>query len=62
MAKTTKVKLTRQYDGEQFEFEVDHAERILNIKDSGWELPEDSQYEFKDGIISTRDKGKGKQA
>lgn len=62
MAKTTKVKLIRQYDGEQFEFEVDHAERILNIKDSGWELPEDSQYEFKDGIISTRDKGKGKQA
>lgn len=45
-----------------FEFEVGHAENILKMKDSGWALPKDSEYEYKDGTITPRDKGKGKQA
>lgn len=60
MAKTTKVLLNRQEDGKAFEFEVSHAERILQMRDSGWELPKDSEYEYKDGTITPRDKGKGK--
>ena len=62
MAKTTKVQLARTYDGKLFDFEIDHAGRILQIKDSGWELPADSKYEFKDGIITPRTKGESKQA
>ena len=45
--------------GTETAFEIDHAERILNIKDSGWAIPEKSEYEFKDGTIIRRDKGKG---
>ena len=47
--------------GTKTDFEVSHAERILAIRDSGWELPEDGDYELKeDGTISRRDKKKGK--
>jgi hypothetical protein len=60
MAKTTKVALTRLCDGQSTEFEVGHAERILQMKDSGWSLPENSEYELKDGTITPRDKGKNK--
>jgi len=60
MAKTTIVKLARLYDGETTDFEVSHAERILKMKDSGWELPKDSEYELKDGTITPRGKGKDK--
>ena len=57
MAKSTKVKLVRQYDGEQVEFEVDHAERILKMRNGGgWALPEDSEYEMKDGTLDRRNK------
>lgn len=56
MAKVTKVTLTRLFDGQGQEFEVDHAERILRMTSSGWGLPEDSDYEFKDGTINRRDK------
>lgn len=60
MAKTTTVPLMRQYDGEVMEFEVSHAERIMKMPNSGWQLPEDSEYELKDGTINPRDKGKAK--
>lgn len=60
MAKTTNVSLVRLIDGQAFDFEVSHAERTLAIRDSGWALPEDSGFEYKDGTITPRDKGKGK--
>jgi hypothetical protein len=60
MAKTTMVSLIRLADGKAMEFEVGHAENILKMKDSGWQLPKDSEYEYKDGTIVPRDKGKGK--
>lgn len=60
MAKTTQVTLMRQYDGQATEFEVSHAERILMMPNSGWQLPEDSNFELKDGTITPRDKGKNK--
>lgn len=46
--------------GTTTDFEVSHAERILAMRDSGWALPEDGDYELKeDGTISRRDKSKG---
>ena len=60
MAKTTMVSLTRDYDGKAVDFEVGHAENILKMKDSGWSLPKDSEFEYKDGTITPRDKGKNK--
>ena len=61
MAKVTDVKLVCLANGEVTEFAVDHAERILAMRDSGWELPEDSEFELnEDGTISRRDKKKGK--
>ena len=54
------VSLVRLADGEATEFEVSHAERILKMKDSGWQLPEDSEYELKDGTLNPRNKGKNK--
>ena len=49
------------YSGEAKEsFEVEVAERILRMRDSGWQLPKDSEFEFKDGVISRRDQKKGK--
>lgn len=27
-------------------FSISHAERLLRIRDSGWKLPEDSNFEF----------------
>ena len=62
MAKVTTVILLCQDYGVRKEFPVEQAENILRMRNSGWQIPEDSQYEFKDGIISTRDKGKGQQA
>ena len=60
MAKVTKVALATVNEGAVREFEIDHAERILRMPRSGWKLPEDSNFEFSDGIISRRDKKKGK--
>ncbi len=45
--------------GTETAFEADHAERILNIRDSGWALPEKSEYQFEDGTLSRRDKKQG---
>jgi hypothetical protein len=62
MAKTTNVALSRQHDGKRVEFEVSHAERILQMPNSGWELPKDSEFELKDGSITPRNTGKDKKA
>jgi hypothetical protein len=60
MAKVTRVALATVNGGVRQEFDIDHAERILRMPRSGWVLPDDSQFEYKDGIISRRDKKKGK--
>ena len=60
MGKTTMVSLVCIATGTTTDFEVSHAERILAMRDSGWALPEDGDYELKeDGTISRRDKSKG---
>ena len=56
MAKVTRVTLATVREGARETFSIDHAERILMMRDSGWMLPEDSEYEYKDGIISRRGK------
>ena len=46
--------------GTETDFEVSHAERILAIRDSGWALPEDGDYELReDGTLSRRNKDQG---
>lgn len=61
MAKVTEVSLVCLANGEVTGFAVDHAERILAMRESGWALPEDSEYELnEDGTIGRRDKKKGK--
>jgi hypothetical protein len=66
MGKTTMISLVCNATGMEESFEVGHAERILAIRDSGWALPEGSDYELgEDGSISRRDKkkvaGKGQE-
>lgn len=61
MAKETIVGLLNEATGEVTEFAVDHAERILKIRNSGWRLPDDSEYQLnEDGTLSRGDKKKGK--
>ena len=60
MAKVTKVALATVNEGAIQEFDIDHAERILAIKNSGWKLPENSQFELINGTISRRDKKKNR--
>lgn len=60
MGKTTMVSLVCIATGTKTDFEVSHAERILAIRDSGWALPEDGDYELReDGTLSRRNKEKG---
>jgi len=56
----TKVTLATVSEGTRAEFDIEHAERILKMRKSGWMLPKDSEYEFKDGTINRRDTKKGK--
>lgn len=60
MAKVTMVTLATVSEGTKKEFEIDHAERILRMQKSGWQLPKESEFEYKDGTISRRNKEKGK--
>ena len=61
MNKTTIVSLVCIATGTTTDFEVSHAERIFAMRDSGWALPEDSEFELKeDGTLSRGDKKKGK--
>ena len=41
--------------GIQQSFSVDHAERLLRMPNSGWELPKDSDYEY-DRVTGLRKK------
>lgn len=44
-------------------FELSHAERLLNMRNNGgWKLPDNSEYEFNNGIISRRNKKADKRA
>lgn len=61
MAKETMIGLLCEATGEVTEFAVDHAERILAMRDSGWALPEDSEYKLgEDGTLSRGSKKQGK--
>lgn len=59
MAKVTLVALATR-EGAEREFEVDHAERILQMPNSGWHIPEKSEFEFVNGTIQRRSKKAGK--
>lgn len=60
MAKVTMVALATVNEGAIREFEIDVAERILRMPNSGWQLPKDSEYEYVDGTIVRASKGKSK--
>lgn len=60
MGKVTMVTLATVSEGAKREFTAEEAEYLLRMKRSGWQLPEDSEYELKDGTISRRDKKKDK--
>ena len=59
MAKVTKVTLATINEGAEQQFDIDHAERILAIKNSGWKLV-DQDFELVDGTINRRSQKKGK--
>ena len=52
---TTSVTLVAPSAGIQKSFSIDHAERILRMPNSGWELPKDSDYEY-DRVTGLRKK------
>ena len=52
-AKSTTVTLIA--NGVTREFEISHAERLLQMpRNGGWELPENSNYEFLDNGLRRR--------
>lgn len=52
-AKTTMVTLVA--NDVAMEFEISHAERLLNMPNNGgWHLPEDSKFEFVNHAIRCR--------
>lgn len=59
MGKVTRITLVTINGGAEREFELDHAERILAIPNSGWKLV-DEDFEYVNGTINRRDKKKGK--
>lgn len=59
MAKVTQVTLATTNEGARQKFDIDHAERILAIPNSGWKLV-DNDYEYVNGSISRRNTKKGK--
>lgn len=60
MAKVTRITLVTTSEGVEEKFAIDHAERILAIKNSGWRLPDNSEYEYCNGTINRRNKKKSK--
>lgn len=56
-SKTTKVALHLPENNHTEEFEIAHAERILRLKNNGgWQLPENSKYQFdEENGITKRD-------
>ena len=59
MGKVTRITLVTINGGAEREFDLDHAERILAIPNSGWKLV-DEDFEYVNGTINRRDKKKGK--
>ncbi len=51
----TSVTLVALSAGIQQSFSIDHAERLLRMPNSGWELPKDSEYEY-DRVTGLRKK------
>lgn len=51
----TSVTLVALSAGIQQSFSIDHAERLLRMPNSGWELPKDSDYEY-DRVTGLRKK------
>ena len=60
MAKVTKVALATVNEGAIREFDIDHAERILRMKNNGWQLPKNSEFELINGTINRRNQKKNK--
>lgn len=57
-AKTTTVTLVA--NGVTREFEISHAERLLNMPDNGgWHLPDNSKFEFVNHALRRRQDKKG---
>ena len=55
MANVTKVELqNKQGRGESFE--LSHASALLQLRNTQWALPEDSEYELKNGNIVRKHK------
>ena len=52
---STSVTLVAPTAGIQRSFSIDHAERLLWMPNSGWELPKDSDYEY-DRVTGLRKK------
>ena len=59
MGKVTRITLVTINGGAEREFDLDHAERILAMRKSGWKLV-DKDFEYVNGTINRRDKKKGK--
>ena len=59
MGKVTRITLVTINRGAEREFDLDHAERILAMRKSGWKLV-DEDFEYVNGTINRRDKKKGK--
>ena len=62
-AKTTIVKLScASINCDKKEFEVSHAERLLNMANNGGWFLDDEDFELKDGNILRRNKKKADKA
>lgn len=61
MGKKTLIELSHLDGSIKQTFEIGHAERILKHKNGGWKIT-DENYTFKDGSITTTDKGSGKKS
>ena len=57
-AKVSSVKVVAEKGGAEQELSFVHAERLLRLPGSGWKLPADSPFVFKDNALHLRaDKG-----
>lgn len=62
MAKFTNVELETLDSSRRQTFEINHAERILRIRESGWRLPSDSNYYLDDNGIGYKESKRGSKA
>jgi hypothetical protein len=58
-AKTTSLNLLLITLGVEVPFEFSHAERLLNIKNSGWALPETSKFVLENGKLVAKKQPRG---